>query len=57
MTVTQQVITISMVVLGTMITRFLPFLVFRPDRPTPKYIQYIGVMLPSAVFGSLWYTA
>lgn len=53
MTVTQQVITISMVVLGTMITRFLPFLVFRPDRPTPKYIQYIGVMLPSAVFGML----
>lgn len=53
MTVTQQVITISMVVLGTMITRFLPFLVFRPDRPTSKYIQYIGVMLPSAVFGML----
>ena len=27
MTLTQQIITIAMVVLGTMITRFLPFLI------------------------------
>lgn len=53
MTVSQKVITISMVVLGTMITRFLPFLVFRPGRPTPKYVRYIGKALPAAVFGML----
>ena len=52
MTAVQQVITISMVILGTMITRFLPFLVFR-GKPTPKYVQYIGKVLPSAVFGML----
>ena len=31
MTLTQQIITIGMVVLGTMLTRFLPFLLFRPE--------------------------
>ena len=53
MTVTQQMITILMVMLGTVATRFLPFLCFPADRPTPKYIQYLGKMLPSAVFGLL----
>lgn len=53
MTLTQQIITIAMVVLGTMITRFLPFLVFPSGKPTPKYIQYLGKVLPLAVFGLL----
>lgn len=53
MTLTQQIITIGMIVLGTMLTRFLPFLVFPADKPTPKYIQYLGKVLPSAVFGLL----
>lgn len=53
MTFTQQLITISMVVLGTALTRFLPFLIFPAGKPTPKYIQYIGKALPSAVFGLL----
>lgn len=42
-----------MVVLGTMLTRFIPFLVFPSGKPTPKYIQYLGKVLPSAVFGLL----
>lgn len=53
MTLTQQIITIGMIVLATMLTRFLPFLVFPADKPTPKYIQYLGKVLPSAVFGLL----
>ena len=53
MTLTQQMITILMVVLGTMLTRFLPFLLFPADKPTPKYIQYLGNVLPAAVFGLL----
>ena len=53
MTFTQQLITIGMVILGTVFTRFIPFLVFRADRPTPKYIQYLGTVLPGAVFGLL----
>ncbi|MBY6023537.1 branched-chain amino acid transporter permease [Priestia flexa] len=53
MTITQQVIIIIMVVLGTMITRFLPFLLFPANKPTPKYVQYLGVVLPAAVIGLL----
>lgn len=53
MTLTQQMITILMVVIGTMTTRFLPFLLFPAGKPTPKYIQYLGKVLPSAVFGLL----
>lgn len=53
MTVTQQIITIVMVVLGTMVTRYLPFLIFPPGKPTPRYVQYLGRALPPAVFGLL----
>ena len=53
MTQTEQIITIAMVVLGTMLTRFLPFLAFPAGKPTPKYVQYLGKVLPSAVFGLL----
>lgn len=53
MTLTQQLITILMVILGTMLTRYLPFLLFPGDKPTPKYIQYLGSVLSAAVFGLL----
>ena len=53
MSVTEQIITIAMVVLGTMLTRFLPFLVFPEGKETPKYVQYLGKALPGAVFGLL----
>ena len=53
MTLTEQIITIGMVVLGTIITRFLPFLLFPAGKPVPRYVQYLGKALPSAVFGLL----
>lgn len=53
MTLPQQVITIALCALATILTRFLPFLVFSSRRPTPKYIQYLGRVLPSATFGML----
>lgn len=53
MTLQQQMITIAMCVVGTMLTRFLPFLVFRLKRPTPRYIQYLGRVLPGAIFAML----
>jgi branched-subunit amino acid transport protein AzlD len=53
MTLTQRLITIGMVVLGTMLTRFLPFFLFPAGKPTPKYIRYLGTVLPGAVFGLL----
>ena len=53
MTLTQQIITIAMCVLGTMATRFLPFIIFNEKRRTPEFVQYLGKFLPSAVFGML----
>ena len=53
MTLKQQIITIAMCVFGTVLTRFLPFLIFSSKRPTPKYIQYLGKILPGAVFAML----
>lgn len=53
MTLTQQIIIVAMVVLGTAVTRFLPFLVFPSGKPTPKYVQFLGKFLPAAVFGLL----
>ena len=53
MTLTQQIIAIAIVVLGTMLTRFLPFLLFPAGKPTPKYVRYLGKVLPPAVFGML----
>lgn len=53
MTILQQIITIGLCMLGTMATRFLPFIVFSEKRETPAFIQYIGKFLPSAVFGML----
>lgn len=53
MKLTQQIITIAICALGTMATRFLPFLLFSDKRPTPRYIQYLGKALPAAIFGML----
>ena len=53
MTLIQRLITIALVSLGTMLTRFLPFLIFKSDSKTPKFIEYLGKALPSAVFAML----
>lgn len=53
MTLTEQIVTIAAIVVATMLTRFIPFLLFPAGKPTPKYIQYLGKMLPAAVFGLL----
>ncbi len=53
MTLAQQLITIGLCAAATMLTRFLPFLVFSAKRPTPKYIQYLGHALPGAIFAML----
>lgn len=53
MTLTQRIVIIGMVILGTVLTRSLPFLVFPAGKPVPKYIQYLGTVLPPAVFGML----
>lgn len=53
MTVAEQLITVALCVVGTMATRFLPFLVFSSKRPTPRYVQYLGKALPAAIYAML----
>ena len=53
MTLPQQILTIAVVVLGTMTTRFLPFLLFPEGKQPPAFIRYLGTVLPSAVIGLL----
>ena len=49
----EQLITIAVVVLGTMTTRFLPFLLFPAHKQTPPLVAFLGKVLPSAVMGLL----
>lgn len=53
MTEVQSAVTIGAVVLGTMATRFLPFLVFPKGKTPPKFVQYLGKVLPCAAIGLL----
>lgn len=53
MTLSEQIITILIIVLGTALTRFLPFVLFPAGKPTPKFISFLGKFLPGAVFGML----
>lgn len=42
---------VAVMALGTMLLRFLPFLVFR--KKTPPYVAYLGKVLPQAIIGML----
>ncbi len=53
MTPLQMGITIAMCVIGTVATRFLPYVIFRGNKPIPTYVQYLGNVLGPAVFGLL----
>lgn len=53
MTTTQSILTILAVVAGTMVTRFLPFVLFPEHKTPPKSISYLGTVLPYAVIGLL----
>lgn len=53
MTTTQILITIALLSIGTAITRFLAFLIFRENKQPPHFIQYLGKMLPAAIFSML----
>lgn len=47
----QQIIAIAMVILGTVITRLVPFILFPSKEKTPAYILYLGKVLTLAIFG------
>ncbi len=49
----QAIMTIIIMMVGTMATRYLAFIVFPPGRKTPAYILYLGTVLPFAIVGFL----
>jgi len=49
----QQAALIAICAFGTILTRFLPFLIFQKAEELPAYIQYLGKALPTAVFALL----
>lgn len=53
MTNTQMALTIAIAAAATIATRFLPFILLPKDKETPAYLQYLGKVLPPALFGML----
>ena len=54
MTAVQMGLTIAVCTAATMITRFLPFVVFSSkDQQPPEMVWYLGRVLPAAIFGML----
>ena len=54
MTTLQMGITMAMCTAATMLTRFLPFLIFSSkDQQPPEVVRYLGRVLPAAIFGML----
>lgn len=53
MTTAEQIITILIVALVTQLTRWIPFMVFKSSGHTPEYVNYLGKVLPPAIFAML----
>lgn len=52
MTILEQIVTIFIAGFATVLTRFLPFVIFK-GKKTPKALDYLGFALPCSVFGML----
>lgn len=53
LTTAEALIIVALAALATMITRFLPFIIFRGNGKTNSYISYLGQVLPYAAIGLL----
>ena len=53
LTTGQALAIVGAVTLGTIITRFLPFLLFPDSKPVPTVVEYLGRTLPAAMMGLL----
>ena len=53
MSTTESLLFFAIIAGGTMLVRFLPFLLFPEHKKTPGYIQYLGKVLPYTVIGML----
>ena len=52
MTILEQIVTIFIAGFATVLTRFLPFVIFK-GKKIPKALDYLGFALPCSVFGML----
>ena len=52
-TTLQALIIIAVLMLGTCITRFLPFILFPNAASAPRYVIYLGKVLPAAAISLL----
>ena len=53
MTTLQRIITIAVIVMGTVLTRAIAFIAFPSGRKTPAYVRFLGRVLPAAALGML----
>ena len=53
MTFIERMITILICGAATILTRAIPFILFDKGKETPKFIKYLGDVLPAATFGML----
>ena len=53
LTTTQSLFLVAVVALATHITRALPFIIFPENKETPKYVLYLGKVLPYAAMALL----
>ena len=53
MSFSEEIATIALCALATILTRAVPFLVFSGKKPTPPYVRYLGDALPAAIFAML----
>lgn len=49
----QELLIVAAMVIGTMITRFLPFVLFPAGKEMPKFVEYLGGTLPYATMALL----
>ena len=47
------IITVAIVVVGTLLTRFSAFLIFPTGKKAPDFVLYLGKALPASVMGML----
>ena len=48
-----QVFIVAGLIAGTMVTRFLPFILFPAEKEKPRYLEYLGKTLPYGAMGFL----
>ena len=53
LTTQQTLLTIAVMAVTTILMRALPFIIFPEGKETPKFIVYLGEVLPYAIIGML----